>query len=154
MIRAWRITHSRFANQAFDGEGAFLYGGRWNNPGVRIIYVSNSLALATLELLVNGVRPSEVDQFVCIPVDFPQKLVQILDVKTLPANWAESPAPYETKTIGDALIKSGKPMVLQVPSAVIPDESNFLINPLEMKSSTFKIGSARPFAFDRRLFQS
>lgn len=152
MIRAWRITHARFVDSAFDGEGSYLYGGRWNNPGRRIVYVSGSLALAALELLVNGIQPYEMDQFVSISVDFPKEIVQVLDLKTLPPHWAESPAPDETKTIGDTWVAAKTSAVLQIPSAVIPDESNFLINPLHPNSAEFKTGPARPFSFDRRLF--
>ena len=154
MIRAWRITHSRFVNSAFDGEGAYLYGGRWNNPGHRMVYVSGSLALAALELLVNGIQPHEIDQLVCIPVDLPKKLVQVLDLKTLPSYWAESPAPDETKAIGSIWLAAKKSAVLQVPSAVIPDESNYLINPLHQNFEELKIGPSRSFYFDQRLFQS
>lgn len=153
MIRAWRISHKKFTERAFDGEGAYLYGGRWNNPGRRIVYVSGSQALAALELMVHGVRPHDVDRFVCIPVDFPKKIIRKLDVKSLPSNWAESPAPEETKAIGDAWAAAKTSAVLQVPSAVIPDESNFLINPVIMNATIFKIGPARAFPFDRRLFR-
>ena len=154
MIRAWRITHARDKDRAFDGEGAFLYGGRWNHPGNRIIYVSGSQALAAMELLVNGVQPHEVDRFVCISVEFPREIVRVMDMASLPAHWAASPAPDETKAIGDAWVAAKNSAVLQVPSAVVPDEPNFLINPLLMNSVEFKIGSARPFSFDRRLFRS
>lgn len=153
MTRAWRITHARFVDSAFDGEGAYLYGGRWNNPGGRIVYVSGSLSLAALELLVNGVQPYEIEQFVSISVDFPEKIVQVLNFKTLPSHWAESPAPDEIKAIGDTWLASKTSAVLQVPSAVIPDECNFLINPLLLNPKEVKTGTARPFSFDRRLFQ-
>ena len=154
MIRAWRITHAKFIDSAFDGEGAYLYGGRWNNPGHRIVYVSGCLALAVLELLVNGIQPYEIDQFVSISVDFPKKMVQVLEIKKLPPHWLESPVPDETKTIGDTWLEANMSAVLQIPSAVIPDESNFLINPLHSDFKELKTGPARPFSFDRRLFQS
>jgi RES domain-containing protein len=153
VIRAWRITHARYADRAFDGEGAYLYGGRWNNPGHKIVYVSGSLALAALELLVNGVQPHDVDQFVCLSVDFTEEIVQALDTKSLPSHWAESPAPDETRAVGDAWLAAKTSSVLQVPSAVIPDEPNFLINPLNMTPAAFKTGPVRPFSFDRRLFR-
>jgi len=154
MIRAWRILHTRYVDSAFDGESAYLYGGRWNNPGRRLIYAAGSLALAALELLVNGVQPHKVDQFVSISIDFSKEIVQVLEVKSLPSHWAESPAPDETKAIGDTWLSAGTSAVLQVPSAVIPDESNFLINPLHLNSAKLKTGPARPFSFDRRLFQT
>lgn len=154
MIRAWRITHARYAAQAFDGDGAYLYGGRWNSPGTRIVYVSGSQALAVLEMLVNGVQAYEMDRYARIPVDIPQKSVQLLDIKILPTHWADSPVPDETKTIGDQWAVAGSSVVLQVPSAVISDEPNYLINPLHPDYPKINLGPAQPFSFDRRLLKS
>jgi RES domain-containing protein len=110
--------------------------------------------LAALELLVNGIQPYEIGQFVSIAVDFSKEIVQILDLKVLPPYWSESPISDETKTIGDTWLEAKTSAVLQVPSAVIPDEFNFLINPLHPNFKELKTGPARPFSFDQRLLKS
>lgn len=154
MIRGWRITKSRYAQKAFDGEGAYLYGGRWNNPGSRIVYISESIALATLELLVNGISPHEAIQYVSIPVDIPEDTVSVLDMKDLPTNWKEDPAPASTKAIGDTWATDLASVVLQVPSAVVETERNFLINPAHPDFSKLRIGPSKQYIFDERLIGS
>jgi len=151
LIRGWRITKSRFAQNAFDGEGAYLYGGRWNNPGSRIVYISESIALATLELLVNGISPHEANQYVSIPVEIPEDTVTVFDIDDLPTDWKEDPAPDSTKAIGDTWAGDLASVVLQVPSAVVDTERNFLINPAHPDFSKLRIGSSKQYIFDGRL---
>jgi RES domain-containing protein len=151
LIRGWRITKSRYAQKAFDGMGAYLYGGRWNNPGSRIVYVSESIALATLELLVNGISPHEANQFISIPIDIPEETVSVLDIHDLPADWKEDPVPASTKAIGDTWANDLASVVLQVPSAVVDTERNFLINPAHPDFSKLRVGSAKLYIFDDRL---
>ena len=129
MTRAWRIIKSRFAADAFSGEGARLYGGRWNSPGIAIIYTAGSVSLATLELLVHLDNTSVLPSFSICPVDFDDSLVELLDLATLPRDWHQSPPPTSLQTIGDDWISRGSSVVLRVPSAVIENENNYLINP-------------------------
>lgn len=154
MIRGWLITKSRFAQNAFDGEGAYLYGGRWNNPGSRIVYISESIALATLELLVNGISPHEANQYVSIPVEIPEDTVTVFDIDDLPTDWKEDPAPDSTKAIGDTWAGDLASVVLQVPSAVVDTERNFLINPAHPDFSKLRIGFSKQYIFDGRLIGS
>lgn len=153
MIRAWRIVHSRYEAKAFDGEGANLYGGRWNSPGTRVVYVSGSQSLAVLEMLVNGVQPHDAEKYVRIPVDIPETLIDILTREHIPANWNASPIPIETKEIGDQWVDTGSKPALRVPSAVSTDEFNFLLNPLHADFSKILIGSSKKHPFDKRLFK-
>ena len=151
MIRAWRLTHERYTEKAFNGEGAYLYGGRWNNPGYRIVYLSNSIALATLEILVNGVQPSEIKNYVYIPVDIPEQLITVFEDDALPADWKKDPIPESSRKISESWVDAQKSPVLQVSSAVVVEECNFLINPLHPDYPKLIIGSAKRYTFDERL---
>ena len=151
MTRAWRIIKSRFAADAFSGEGARLYGGRWNSPGIAIVYTASSVSLATLELLVHLDNTSVLPSFSICPVDFNDSLVELLDLTTLPRDWHQSPPPTSLQTIGDDWISRGSSVVLRVPSAVIENENNYLINPAHTDFKKLVIGSMEAFKLDSRL---
>lgn len=151
MTRAWRIIKSRFAADAFSGEGARLYGGRWNSTGIAIVYTAGSVSLATLELLVHLDNTSVLPSFSICPVDFDDSLVESLDLATLPRDWHQSPPPTSLQTIGDDWISRGSSVVLRVPSAVIKNENNYLINPEHTDFKKLVIGSMEAFKLDSRL---
>ena len=150
-MRAWRICKERFANTAFDGEGAFRDGGRWNSEGVRVVYVAGSAALATLEILVHVSEPDDLYRtpFVLIPVDFAPDLVT--EPPALPPGWHVDPPPVAAADIGDQWVESQTSLLLKVPSAVIHSEFNYLINPAHPRFGELIIGPAEPFQFDSRL---
>jgi RES domain-containing protein len=150
-VRAWRICQERFAATAFDGEGAFRDGGRWNSEGVRVVYVAGSAALATLEVLVHVSEPEDLDRipYVLIPVDFEPQLVT--EPAVLPPGWDQDPPPLEAAVVGDEWVASQASVLLKVPSAVIRSEFNYLINPAHPQSGGLVIGAAEPFRFDSRL---
>lgn len=154
MPTVWRIVKSTYAAQAFDGEGARLYGGRWSSPGVRMVYTADSAALAALELLarLNDVRA--LPSFVLISAELPERLVADLDVAALPANWRSTPAPPKLQQLGDAWAKSRTSAALRVPSAIIELQHNYLLNPDHPKFGSVQTGAARPFTFDYRLLQT
>ena len=150
MITAWRITKTRHAATAFDGEGAKIEGGRWNSPGLPVVYVAETAALAALEMLVY-IDASILPPYVLIPCTFKEALVMNLDRGQLPPNWQSSPAPPELQQLGDAWLKSGSSAILKVPSAVIEIESNYLLNPAHPDFAGIEIGAPSPFDFDLRL---
>lgn len=152
MITAWRITKARHAATAFDGEGARIEGGRWNSPGLPAVYVAENAALAALEMLVH-LDPSILPAYVRIPCTFNEALVAKLDRGQLPRNWQSSPAPPELQQLGDAWLKSGSSAILEVPSAVIEIESNYLLNPGHPDFGRIEIGAVSPFEFDLRLLK-
>lgn len=127
MISAWRIVKEKYADAAFSGEGARQAGGRFNSVGVPVVYTSSSLALAQLEILVNLPTERLLSSYVAFRVRFDETLVQ--PVGDLPANWRQNPAPRSVKTVGDRWVASERSLVLRVPSAVVPAERNYLINP-------------------------
>jgi len=151
VITAWRIVKSSYAAQAFDGEGARVLGGRWNSPGHRVVYTSQSAALATLEILVHLGSASALAAWVLIGCRFPQALVTVADRGSLPKHWRRFPAPSELPRIGNEWILSGASAVLQVPSAIIELEHNYLLNPEHKDFRRIEIQSPAPFSFDVRL---
>lgn len=147
----WRIVQRKFIKTAFTGEGARLFGGRWNSPGRAVIYTAQSQALAALELLVHLDSEKLLRHYLAIPVTVPPHLIERLLPSSLPKNWRAYPAPVSTRAIGDAWLARAASPVLQVPSVVIPSESNFLLNPAHPRFSKLRIGNAIPFHFDPRL---
>lgn len=141
---------ARHAGTAFDGEGARLNGGRWNPPGTAMVYTAESAALATLEMLVHF-RPSAVPAYVLIPCEFDARLVEALERRRLPDGWRAFPPPPELPLLGDRWIRRVSSAVLDVPSAVIPSESIYLLNPKHRDFHAIRIGSPQPFALDLRL---
>jgi RES domain-containing protein len=152
-MRVWRICNGKWAETAFDGQGAKIYGGRWNSTGMAIVYTSSSLALAALESLVHlGVKKIPIN-YVAIGADIPENLtIEQVEPDKLMKNWRRDPAPPELATIGDRWVNSSKSAILKVPSAVIDEEWNYLLNPEHSDFSRIIIGQAKPFNFDARLF--
>jgi RES domain-containing protein len=151
MQRAWRLVKAKHMASAFDGEGARLFGGRWNSVGVPMVYVSQSIALAVLEILVHLEDPKILSAYQVCRVEWKEEWVQVLDVAGLPEHWRDAVAPAALKSIGDEWIRSGSSVVLQVPSAIIPNEVNFLLNPRHPDFSRIVLGAPQDFDFDARL---
>jgi RES domain-containing protein len=147
----WRIVQRKFFKTAFTGEGARLFGGRWNSPGCAVIYTAQSQALAALEILVHLDSEKLLRHYLAIPVTIPQHLIERLPPSSLPKNWRAYPATPSTRAIGDAWLARATSPVLQVPSVVIPSESNFLLNPAHSQFSKLPIGKPGPFFLDSRL---
>lgn len=136
------------AATAFRGEGAWLYGGRWNSAGTSVVYTSGSQALAALESLVH-LNPPVIFKYLAIPIEFDDALVE--KVAALPADWTEEPPPPATKAIGDLWVKEARSAVLELPSVIILGEPNYLLNPAHPDFQKIIIGKPQPFSFDPRL---
>ena len=149
-LRAWRIVKEKHAATAFSGEGAYRVGGRWNSPGVRIVYTSGTKALAALETLVH-LNPPVMFRYVVVRVEFDEALVEKISPAALPAEWSEEPPPPSAQAVGDLWVKQGRSAVLELPSVIISGESNFLLNPSHPDFKQVTIGAPEPFAFDPRL---
>jgi len=149
----WRIIQRKFATSAFTGDGARRFGGRWNSPGRAVVYTTQSLSLAALEILVHVDSEKLLDDYATIPVTIDERLITTVRESSVPNNWQAYPAPKATRTIGDEWLARGDSVVLQVPSAVISAESNFLINPSHKGFRKLRIGKLRRFRFDPRLTQ-
>lgn len=143
------MTKAQYAEKAFDGEGARLYGGRWNSPGRSVVYLAGCLALAALEILVHVKRQQELGGYVKIRVEVSENLVGAAG--ELPVNWRQGRTPDETRALGDAWLRAGETLLLRVPSVVIPEEFNYLLNPRHRDFGELTFGDAAPFSFDPRL---
>ena len=133
-----------------SGEGARLFGGRWNSPGVRAVYLGDSLALAGMELLVHLGDLDVLRTYRKLPVTIADELVMHIDPVALPVGWETSPHTV-TREIGDRWLADGQSAVLQVPSAVITVECNFVVNPRHPDFGTIPIGPVSGFRFHPRL---
>jgi len=148
----WRI--SKAGHESFDGEGARLYGGRWNHPGVRATYTSESLSLAALEYFVNLDTDLVPDDLVSVRAEIPTGLEhKTIEAGDLPGNWRTYPAPEALQDLGTEWIRRCETVVLSVPSAVVPDERNYLLNPAHQEFSSIRVCSPRPFHFDPRMWK-
>jgi len=144
-IRGWRIVKPEHVDNAFSGEGALKFGGRWNSKGTAMVYCAGTLSLAALEMLVHLELAEILNTYLRIPVEFDSKLVLELAAEGLPADWKEDPIPFSTTAIGDTWIASGQSVVLKVPSVIVPEESNYLLNPLHSDFKKVVVGEAGHF---------
>ena len=159
-ITAWRITQARYVDDraagggAFSGEGARRYGGRWNSRGTAVAYTAGSRSLALLEILVHAESTRLLGHYVLIPVTFDARFVETLGDDRLPEDWQAHPAPSSTQEIGDAWARSGRSVVLRVPSVILPTEPNFLLNPLHPDFEALEIGQPEALDVDRRFLDA
>lgn len=151
MPSGFRIAKARHARDAFDGEGARRYGGRWNSPGTPLVYTSATRALAALELLVHLQASELLATYVLSETTFEAALVERLEPVRLPRNWRAFPSRVGLQEIGDRWVAERRSAVLEVPSAVVPAESNFLLNPLHRDFAKIAVGGSSRFEFDPRL---
>jgi RES domain-containing protein len=146
----WRLCSSRYP--ALTGEGARLVGGRWNRKGTRVVYCSGSLALAALESFVHFDSSLLPDDYVAIAISIPDDVeIEEVDVATLPADWKSTPGPEVLMDIGSEWAASKRTLLLAVPSAVIGQERNYLVNPDHPDFSRLSVAPPQPFAFDSRM---
>lgn len=130
MIHVYRLVKRKWLAQAFDGEGAKLYGGRWNSKGNACVYCAGSESLALLEVLVHLGDASLTQHYAMLELQIPEQHILNARADTLPLDWREEPAPPATASFGDAWLESGQSLALAVPSVIIPRESNYLLNVL------------------------
>lgn len=150
-ITTWRIIKAQHAGRAFEGEGARMVGGRWNKIGTPMIYTADSLALAALEILVHLPKVELLkSNYQRIAVQFDSRLVKSLNLIDLPADWDILPPPESTQTIGTEWALNKNSVIFKVPSTIIREEFNCLINPLHPDIKKLSIGKPQPFVFDPR----
>ena len=147
MPSGWRIDRPR--RNAFSGEGARRFGGRWNSPGVAVVYLSEHQSLAALEIFVHIQPLAPREKFLAYLVEWDASLME--EPKKLPADWRASPPGPATMQIGDEWVREGRSVVLAVPSAIVPAERNFLLNPAHPKFRQLRLHKPVEFAFDPRL---
>ena len=151
MPSAWRIVRAARVKSAFTGEGARLYGGRWNSRGTAVIYLSEHESLAALELLVHLTPLLPDDRYLSFRLEWEDKLTERFPVKNLPSGWNAEPPDFQTMQIGDDWVRAGKSVALAVPSVLSASEMNFLLNPKHRDFKKIKISQPAEYRFDQRL---
>lgn len=149
-MKVYRISWAKHAGD-LTGEGSKLFGGRWNHKGTPCIYTSESRSLALLEYTVN-VNIDDIPRALCIVTfEIPVKGVNLISENKLPGNWKNFPASNDTKDFGSKILKSLKIPVIKIPSSIIPEEFNYLLNPLHHDKKLFKIVEIKDFIYDIRI---
>ncbi len=152
MISAWRLVKQKRAATAFSGAGARIAGGRWNRPGTSVVYVSEALSLALLELFVHLDAASRARlRLVAIPVQLPQGIVE--QAEALPADWRSQPPAESTMDLGTAWADQGRSAALRVPSAIVPVEFNLVLKPAHPDFCQVQVGEPEPYSLDPRLWK-
>lgn len=155
---AWRIVSARRKDSALDGIGAARNAGRWNPLGVRVVYCAQSLALAVLEVRVHlPIQHQPTDSFVGLELEIREESIERPALSDLPSNWQQSPASSTEDTgarrFGAQWVRDGRSVCIQLPSAVIPSESIFLLNPLHpVFAKAVNQKRELPVFFDPRLW--
>ena len=147
----WRLCSAKYGATAFSGEGAELYGGRWSPTGIAVAYSSESRALAVVEILANAEERDRLRarEWVFVSAEVPLELIE--KPAKVPPSWRVFPHSNETQLFGTEWAKAKRSAVLRVPSAVVPGEFNYLLNPSHPDFAKVKIGKPQPFIFDPRL---
>jgi RES domain-containing protein len=151
-VEVYRLTRRKFAGKnPFDGEGSFLFGGRWSSIGTRLCYAATHRSLAILEYRVDVELALMPDDLVIATLEVPDD-VAITPTPALPENWKEYPAPASLRRIGDRFIAEARAAIMLIPSVLVPQENNVLLNPLHADAARM-VRQRRlvPFLFDRRL---
>lgn len=150
-IRLWRLVKAGRSDRVWDGEGAYLFGGRWNSRGRRMVYTSTTLSLALLEILVHLDPAATVPELVAIPIDVPTGDIEASPLKTSIDSRIEfSHDLRTTRQTGDRWLDGQRCPCLAVPSAIVPLEQNILLNPAHPAVKNYPIGRPHPFSFDPR----
>jgi RES domain-containing protein len=148
------LVKKAHAREAFSGEGARRYGGRWNHRGTTVVYLSESLSLAGLELFVHIGPAHKGMTFTAFKVEIPARVkVHVLSEAELPESWREEPPPDTCKDIGTEWLKRGRSAVLRVPSVIVPVEYNYVLNVGHPDFKKLKISKPADFAFDPRMWK-
>ncbi len=150
-ISAWRILKAKYQDQPLSGEGARRVGGRWNYRGVPLIYLAESIALATLEVLVHLQDTETLSKYAVVEIRFDSVLVQEVRSENLPEDWNIFSHPASTKAIGQQWIDAQSSALLKVPSSVSPREANYLLNPEHPDLGGVEVVAVLEHAFDPRL---
>jgi RES domain-containing protein len=153
-VQAFRIAKTRHIHD-LSGIGAMLYGGRWNHKNIPVVYASENRSLATVEFLVHvplSIVPNDLS-IACLEI--PDDIVsEQISMNDLPKNWREYPAPPELAKLGSAWALEKRSLLLRVPSVVVPNEFNILINPRHQGIHIVTISRVERYTFDSRLLRA
>ncbi len=149
-MELWRI--SREACAALDGDGARLYGTRWTPRGTPAVYAASHLSLAALEYLVHIDTEDAPDDLVALRISIPDDVAELAYAPaSLPADWQQTPSPPQCQAIGGEWARRREELLLRIPSVLVPEESNVLVNPMHPDAVGVRVIGSRPFSYDVRL---
>jgi RES domain-containing protein len=144
----FRCTLESHIAGTLSGEGALRYGGRWNSKGVPVIYAAESRIMAVLELLIRQPIDKICAQYKILPLDIPDTIFQ----PKIPAHWKEDE--LVSRKLGDELLKNRNNLVIKVPSALLSNSYNYLVNPLSPKIDQVRLLSPEAILMDDRLLEA
>ena len=148
-MKVFRISKCNFIED-LSGTGAALYGGRWNSKGVYILYTAATASLALLETIVHtSTIPKE--GFCLLELEIPDSKILEINEKQLPAGWRKFPSPAALKKTGDSFYRDRQYLALKIPSVILPEEFNFLINPEHPGFKKIRIIKKTRLSIDERL---
>lgn len=152
-MQVFRLSRKKYAKD-LSGKGAAIFGNRWNSKGIEMLYTAQSRALAMAEVLVHLSLAALPDDYMMIEIEIPDFIeVELINSKSLDANWNSNPLDAQTQALGDAFIHSKEKCVLKVPSAVVKGDFNYLLNPKHRDIDKIKINNITKFPFDKRVFK-
>lgn len=151
-MRLWRIAQRKYALDRLCA-GAALYGGRWNPVGMPALYCGASIAICALEKFVH-VGQAALPPLVLVSVDLPVDCgIFTPDGHDLPTGWDELPTSASAQGLGRTWLEKGETLAMRVPSVILPEESNVIVNPLHTDYAQVKLTVVRPFTFDQRMYK-
>jgi RES domain-containing protein len=147
----YRIANCKYITN-LDGMGARLYGARWNSKGNAVVYLGIIKGVGSIRSFSTPAAPLFTPPNFCLAeIEVPDNSILTLDPKSLPDNWQDASSPAELKTLGNQFIKETKYLMMKVPSSVVPEEYNYLLNPWHPDIKKVNILTTQPFTFDDRL---
>jgi RES domain-containing protein len=146
-LKVWRIAKPGHERASANG------AQRWNGEGAPVIYAAQSRALAVLEMLGHLEGGELFEAYVIVEIGLDTSMVERVEMSSLPDNWRADPPPAQLKQFGDEWIKRAECPVLRVPSALIPEENNFIVNTDHPEFRGMHFGKPIPFKFDRSLIK-
>ena len=148
----FRICKANHAQTAFSGQGALRYAGRWHHAGTAVVYTSESRALAALEQLVHLQRSRLPPHFVCFAIEIPDAIARRrIELGELPPDWRQQPGPAALRDLGTRWFCAAETVCLELPSAIVPREHNYLLNPQHSDFARLAISAPELFEFDERI---
>ncbi len=151
-LAVWGVFKTRNAHTGLSGEGARLYGGRWTSPGRPVIYCAGHLSLAIFEILVHTERKQALSGYTKVKVEVAESQISAITEPDLPTTRKRSFPGIELQRIGDRWLASQRSLVLAIPSVIVPEEFNYLVNPFHSEFDSLGIGHMEPLLMDNRLY--
>jgi RES domain-containing protein len=148
----YRLVNARHTRDAVSGEGARLYGGRWNPPGFPVIYTSHSRALAVLETFVHLALEARELHFLLYELTLPKE-AHLREYEGPRSTWRQPGSPQKTQDAGREWLMEGRALALIVPSGIVPHETNVVVNVRHPQFTRLQISKPEPFSLDDRLLK-